>query len=229
MIASGGAILLAIPISISRTLLLAVAVVALTGMIAMIIGKRLSFKLIVEMALAALVLSAAARQSQVVADGMDAFMARWDQATVDNGGFQGAIVDRVLDGLFGSFQNVTLSGFGTGYSTNVGQKALTDELGFGASEGEWGRLLYDNGFILGFLTIGYRVALAFYVAFAAWRAWRKRSPASLLFASASFMILLDGQWGQATTLGSAIIGGGLALAAANAADESSNKREKARE
>jgi hypothetical protein len=43
------------------------------------------------------------------------------------------------------------------------------------------------------------------------------------------MILLDGQWGQATTLGSAIIGGGLALAAANAADESSNKREKARE
>jgi hypothetical protein len=39
MIASGGAILLAIPISISRTLLLAVAVVALTGMIAMIIGE----------------------------------------------------------------------------------------------------------------------------------------------------------------------------------------------
>jgi hypothetical protein len=214
MIASGGAILTSIPISISRTLFLSVAVVALTGVLAMILGRRFSAKLVVEFVLAALVLSTLARQSQVVQDGMEAFSARWEGATTENGGFQEAIVDRVWDGLFGSFAGVTYSGLGTGFSTNVGQKALTEELGFGASEGEWGRLLYDNGFILGTLLIAYRITLASLIALAACRAWRQGSPASLLFASASFLIVLNGQWGQATTLGSAVIGGGLALAAA---------------
>jgi hypothetical protein len=223
MIASGGAILAAIPISISRTLFLAVVLVALVGVIAMVLGKRLSFKLIVEMALAVAVLSALARQSPIVDEGMEAFSTRWEQATVDNGGFQGAIIDRVVDNLFGSFEHVNFSGYGTGYSTNVGQKALTDELGFGASEGEWGRLLFDNGFILGFLAVAYRVVLAFTVAFASWQSWREGSPTSLLFTSAAFLIILNGQWGQATTLGSAIIGGGLALAAAKPVEKSTMK------
>jgi len=215
MIASGGAILITIPISISRTLFLSVAIVAMTGVLGMIVGRRLSAKLVVEFALALLVLSTLARQSQVVRDGMEAFNARWEGATVESGGFQEAIVDRVLNDLFGSFAGVTYSGLGTGYSTNVGQKTLTEEVGFGASESEWGRLLYDDGFILGSIIIVYRIALSSLIAFTALRAWRNNSPESLLFASACFLIVLNGQWGQATTQGSAVIGGGLALAAAS--------------
>ena len=75
--------------------------------------------------------------------------------------------------------------------------------------------LFDDGIILGGLLIIYRVALAGWVVFASVRAWRRRSPEALVFAAAAFMLLLNGQWGQATTLGSAMIGGGLALAAAN--------------
>ena len=81
--------------------------------------------------------------------------------------------------------------------------------------GEWWRLLFDNGFILGSLLVCYRLVLAGSIGLAALRAWQGRSTQSLMFASAAFMGLLNGQWGQATSLGGAVIGGGLALAAAN--------------
>ncbi len=210
---SAGAILVAIPISISRLLFLSVAIVGLAGVGALLVGGRFSLKLLVQFVLVAVLLGGLAAQSSIFRDGMEAFSARWQGATTDEGGFKVAIVDRVLNDLFGSFEGVGYSGLGTGYSTNVGQKMLTSEVGFGASESEWGRLLYDNGAILGGLMVCYRVALTFAIVSAAFRAWRRRSPLGLLFAAACCVIVLNGPWGQATTLGSAVIGGGLTLAA----------------
>ena len=215
MVASGAAILASIPISISRTLFLSVAIVAVTGVSALFVRGRFSFRLVIQFVLGAAIISALASQSQIFRDGMEAFSARWELATTEQGGFKEAIVDRLLNDLFGSFEGVRSSGLGTGYSTNVGQKALTSEVGFGASEAEWGRLLYDNGFILGSFMIAYRVAIACAIALVSYRAWRRGSTSSLLFASACFVIVLNGQWGQTTTLGSAVIGGGLAVAAAS--------------
>lgn len=214
MIASGAAILVTIPISISRSLFLSVAIVALAGLAGMVAGGRFSFKILAQFAAAAAILFLLAGQSSVFQDGMAAFSARWQASTDDNGGFKEAILDRVLNDLFGAFGNVTGAGCGTGFSTNVGQQMVTAHTGFGAAEAEWGRLLYDNGFVLGSLMITYRAALAGTIAYAAFRAWRRHSPMSLLFAAASFLLVLNGQWGQATSLGSAIIGGGLTLAAA---------------
>jgi hypothetical protein len=228
MVASGGAILIAIPISISRMLFLSVAIVAATGVGAMLVGGRFSIKLVIQFALVAAILSALAGQSLIFQDGMEAFNARWQTATTDEGGFKEAIVDRVLNDLFGSFEGVQYSGLGTGFSTNVGQKTLTAQVGFGASESEWGRLLYDNGFILGSLMICYRIALASSVVFASFRAWRRRSTLGLIFASACFTIMLNGPWGQTTTLGFAIIGGGLALAAASNTGTASSKKSRKR-
>lgn len=213
MIGSGAALLVAIPISISRMFFLSVAIVGAAGIGALLVGGRFSAKLVVQFCFAAGLLALLASQSSVFQDGMAAFNARWQTATTDAGGFQEAIVDRALNDLFGSFGGVSLTGLGTGFSTNVGQKALTTEVGFGASESEWGRLLYDNGFLVGGLMVGYRVALAGTVIFAACKAWRRRSPFGMLFAAACFLMVLNGPWGQTTTLGSAVIGAGLTLAA----------------
>lgn len=215
MIASGSAVLIAIPISISRQLFLSVAIAALAGFAALLVGGRFSFKLVIQFAVAVAILLAVTSQSTVFRDGMEAFSARWEGATTEQGGFHEAIVDRVLNDLFGSFAGVTNTGLGTGFSTNVGQKTLTTEVGFGASEGEWGRLLYDNGFVLGTLLILYRATLAGALVFAAFRSWQRGSPLGLVFASACFLVVLNGQWGQTTTLGSAVIGAGLTLAAAS--------------
>jgi len=223
MTASGLAILVAVPVSISRGLFLSVGIVALAGIAAMLLGGRFSIQTLVQIALAAIIIPVLASHIPAFRDGMAAFGQRWQNSTTDSGGFQKAIVDRVVDGLFGSFDQVSYLGLGTGFSTNVGQKLLTSHLGFGASEAEWGRLLCDNGFFLGGLLIGYRVALAGSIAWISLRTWRRRLPNSFLFLSAGFLTLLIGQWGQATTLGAAVIAGGLALAAAaddNAANES---------
>jgi hypothetical protein len=223
MIASGGAILVTIPISISRTLFLSVAIVAIAGVGALFVGGRFSIKLVVQFFLAAAILYMLSGHSLVFQDGMEAFSARWEGATTDQGGFQETIVDRTLNNLFGAFGGIKGYGEGTGFSTNVGQQLATKQTGFGDSEGEWGRLLYDNGFVLGSLLIGYRIALAGSIVFASYRAWRRGSSLSLLFAAACFLIVLNGQWGQTTTLGSAIIGGGLALAAAQPKAEKRKK------
>ena len=215
MLASGAAILVAIPVSISRGLFLAVAVVVAAGIAAMSLGGRLSLSLLVQAALAAILIPVLAAYIPAFQDGMAAFGARWQVSTTSSGGFRTAIVDRVLNGLFGSFDQVSYVGLGTGFSTNVGQKLLTSQAGFGASEAEWGRLMFDNGLFLGGLLVGYRIALAGSIALASLRSWRRRSPYSLLFISAGFLNILNGQWGQATSLGAAVIAGGLALAAAD--------------
>ncbi len=224
MIASGGAILVSIPLSISRMLFLSVTIVAAAGVGALFVGGRFSMKLVMQFIFVAVLLFILAGQSQTFQDGMEAFNTRWETATTDQGGFKEAIVDRVLTDLFGSFEGVKYSGLGTGFSTNVGQKVLTADVGFGASESEWGRLLYDNGFILGSLMIGYRIALVGSILFASYRAWQRHSPLSLVFVAACFLMVLNGPWGQTTTLGSAVIGAGLVLAAANPNPESSKKR-----
>jgi len=213
MAAAGGAILIAIPISISRTLFLSVTIVAMAGLAALFAGGRFSIKLVMQLVLVVVLLYLVAGQSLVFKDGMEAFLARWQGATDDQGGFKEAIVDRVLNDLFGSFSGIKGFGQGTGFSTNVGQQLVTQHVGFGGAESEWGRLLYDNGFALGSLLIGYRVLLAGSIMFTAYRAWRRRSPLSLVFAAACLFPVLNGQWGQATTLGAAVIGGGLTLAA----------------
>ncbi len=214
MLASGVAILVAVPVSVSRGLFLSVCMVVIVGIGTLFIGGRLSAQVIFQVALAAIIFPILALQLPVFKDGMEAFGSRWESATTDNGGFHEAIIDRVLDGLSEPFKDVGAFGLGTGFSTNVGQKILTQEVGFGASEGEWGRLLYDNGFVLGSLLVAYRISLTGLIVFASLRAWQRRSPYSLVFASAAFMPLLAGQWGQASGLGGTVIEAGLALAAA---------------
>jgi hypothetical protein len=219
MIASGVAILVAMPMSVSRVLFLGVVVVAVAGLGAMMVGGQFSAKMFFRGALAAMILPFLALQLPAFRDGMEAFGARWADSTTDNGGFKEAIVDRVLNDLFGAFGEAQLSGLGTGYSTNVGQQLLTEDVGFGASEGEWGRLLFDNGLILGSLLVIYRTALTGCLVLAALRALRRQQPASIVFLAACFLVVLNGQWGQATTLGAAAIGGGLVLAAAQEDEE----------
>jgi hypothetical protein len=212
MLASGVAILVAIPVSISRTLCLQVAIVAVVGLGVLLVGGRLSFSVILQLLAVTILIPILALQLPAFKEGISAFSSRWQVATTDNGGFKVAIVDRVINDFVGSFDVVGYSGLGTGFSTNVGQKLLTSQVGFGASEGEWGRLLYDNGLILGGLLVLYRLALAGAIVLTSLKACQRGAAQSLVFVSACLLYVLEGQWGQPTTLGAAVIGAGLALA-----------------
>jgi hypothetical protein len=227
-ILSGAAIMTAIPVSISRLLFINVAIVAAAGVFALIVGRRFSLGMLLRVGIIVIVLPAVAARIPAFQDGMEAFSSRWEASTTDDGGIQGSIIGRTMEDLFGKFDGAPLSAFGTGFSTNVGQKLLTGDVGFGASEGEWGRLLYDNGLILGTMFVAYRILLAGYIVFVALKALKRGSPQAIVFASAGCMLILNGQWGQASTLGGAMIVGGLTLAAAAMGDRSAAPKIKAR-
>lgn len=210
---SGGAILIAMPVSISRLLFVNVGIVAMAGIAALVIGRRFSGGMFFRIILIALLMPLLAAQIPAFEDGMEAFSARWQNSTTSQGGIEGSIIDRVLGDLFGAFDEANIEGLGSGFSTNVGQTILTGDVGFGASEGEWGRLLYDNGLILGSMLILYRTLLTGYLVWCSLKAMQRRSPQALVFVLGGFLLILQGQWGQASTQGAAAIFGGLTLAA----------------
>lgn len=217
LLLSGASILVAIPISISRGLFLAVMIVVMVGIVALIVGGRFNAKIMVQIMLAAILLPFITMQIPAFKEGVETFAQRWENAEESSGGsFKTAIVERVFGDLVGSFGNALKAnpaGLGTGFSSNVGQKLLSESIGFGASEADWGRLLYDNGFFLGSALILFRISLAMTATWYAFIAWRRRNTFGVIFLASAFLLLLNGQWMQTTSLGSSIIAGGLTLAA----------------
>jgi hypothetical protein len=80
-------------------------------------------------------------------------------------------------------------------------------------EDEWGRLIYECGPIFGLLLCIFRLALTVAVAWNAYRAFQRDNILPMLIFSACGLLILNGQWGVPTTLGFAIFGAGLTLAA----------------
>ena len=100
-------------------------------------------------------------------------------------------------------------------SRNAGAALLHGKVEFLLAEGEWARVLLEGGPIFGLAFILFRVFLAISIG---WRCLRKAATGvylpALLF-GADGLTLLSGQLGQPTSLGFAMFGGGLCLAACN--------------
>ena len=210
------AILVAIPVSISRSLFVSVLLVVVAGMAAgpLRFGIRLQAHTAIVL-LGAICLAPLALTIPAVQDGLFAFNSRWAASTTNEGGVQGAILKRFYDDTLGAVlnPNVPFFGSGTGFSTNLGQQQLRSFVGFGNSEGEFGRLLFDNGVLVGGFLLMYRVALALFVASRAFHSWFRNDQIAFVFLMASFLLVLTGQWSQTTAQGAATIAAGLTLAA----------------
>ncbi|MCS7465772.1 hypothetical protein NZK35_03665 [Stieleria sp. ICT_E10.1] len=209
---AGGAILLAIPFSISRSLLFGELLVASAGCAALVAGGSLTPQLLGRAAIGGVIALAIVVLTPGTSEAFAAFGVRWKSATTQHGGMEHAILGRVLGGIIEPFSTVGTIGSGTGISTQAGQKLLTGERGFGESEGEWGRILAEGGVLLGFPILGFRMLL---LAFICWRTCRAMLRAQfealpMLVPAAQFLLL--GQWGQTTSLGSSIIACGICLA-----------------
>lgn len=210
------AILVAIPVSISRGLFLSVLLVVVAGVAAgpLRFGIRLQAHTAIVL-LGAICLAPLALTIPAVQDGLFAFSSRWTESTTTQGGVKVAILQRFYEGTLGAVldPNIPFFGSGTGYSTNVGQKQLQSLVGFGNSEGEFGRLLYDNGVVVGGFLLMYRVALSFFLVSRSFHGWFRNDQIAFVFLTASFLFVLIGQWSQTTSQGAATIAAGLTLAA----------------
>lgn len=209
-------LLAAIPFSISRSLLMYVAVAFLFGAMGMVRKPEYVGRIIV-MVLLGVALMAVLSQFSFLQTPIKAFTSRFESASDVEGGLQGSLGTRYLGGMIeavaGSSQQ-PFFGYGLGMGTNAGNKLLTgDTTGYLISEGEWGRLIGEMGPLMGLTVIFIRLSLCIKITAAAYRRLTQNDLLPWILLGYTLLTIPQAQWAQPTTLGFSTLIGGLILAA----------------
>ncbi|AHF92574.1 hypothetical protein OPIT5_22425 [Opitutaceae bacterium TAV5] len=221
LIVCGLAIAIALPVSISRTVMLGTAVVAATWLVTLPFASS-RFSSLARPLLLLAVVGAALSQLPIFREGAEVFMMRWDTAESDSGGAAwGGVIDRTVNGFTNPAYFLRVApffGHGIGTGSNVGARLTSGEVGFALAEEEWGKVILELGPGLGAAFILFRIVLTGWLGLQAWRALRAgRDALPLLIFAATALTILQGQWAPPTVLGFAVAGGGLLLGALNPA------------
>ena len=219
LIACGLAITVALPVSISRTVMLGTAIVAAAFLVALPFSSTRLTALTRPLLLLTLV-AAVLSQLPVFREGTSVFMMRWDTAASEEGS-GGTAWSNVMDRTVSGFSNpyyfmraAPLLGYGIGTGSNVGARLASGSVGFMLAEEEWGKVLLELGPVLGAAFILFRLSLTGWLGWRAWRALReKRDTLPILIFAATGLTVLQGQWAPPTVLGFAVVGAGLLLGA----------------
>ncbi len=218
---SACAFILAIPLSISRSLLFNSGVTAIFTLLA-IGGEPRYFKKIFTIAgilsLALLVMS----QTSYFQEAFGAFSDRFTTANEEEGGARNILVTRYFGGMLSALElsdEQSFFGLGLGMGTSVGSQILGGQGKFYLiSEDEWGRVIGELGPLFGLIMIILRISLSVSVAFKGYGRARKGDMLTWLLTSFGFMAIIQGQWAQPTSLGFTAVIGGLMLASLNPSD-----------
>lgn len=220
LIASGLAITVALPVSISRTVMLGTGIVAFVFVGALPFSSARFGSLLRPVLLLALV-AGVLSLLPVFREGTGVFMTRWDTAARDEGAATAwsSVMNRTVNGLSNPYffmREAPLFGYGIGSGSNVGARLASGTVGFMLAEEEWGKVLLELGPVLGAAFILLRMILAGWLGWRAWRALRDhRNPLPILIFAATGLTVLQGQWAPPTVLGFAVVGAGLLLGALN--------------
>lgn len=219
LIAAGLAIIVALPVSISRTVMLATGIVGVAFAFSMSrAGISLGSHLKTGITLG--VVAVAVSFLPIFSEGREVFMSRWETAAVgSDGDAWGSLVGRVVGGFTQPFKAAARApffGHGIGVGSNVGARLLSGRVGFLLAEDEWSKTFMELGAVLGGAFIFFRLYLTVYLLMRSLRALfveRDNLPI-LLWSACAFPIALA-QWAPPTLLGFSVVGGGLILAALN--------------
>jgi hypothetical protein len=209
------ALIVALPISISRALVISSALVGVFALTALL-HKRQRAPLLFAVAATGAGLLAFMFETIYV----QAFITRWDEAQMaSRGSFYANVVERIIGEFTEPLRiaaEVPLLGHGIGLGTVAGARLTSGQYSFLLAESELPRLVLELGPLLGFAFIAWRWWLAGMLVWRGWRSFRDEGDAlAWLLAGATVLPILIGQWGPATSLGFAVFGAGLTLAALN--------------
>jgi len=229
LIPCGLAIAIALPVSISRTVMIGTGIVAAIFFATLPLSSS-RFSALARPLLLLCLVGAALSQLPIFKEGNRVFMMRWEQAAVES---EGAAWESILDRVIRAFTNTTyfieqapFFGSGVGAGSNVGSRLIHGSVGFSLAEEEWGKILLELGPMLGIAFIAFRIWLTFHLGLEAWRTLREeRDALPLLIWSALMIAILQGQWAPPTVLGFAVLGGGLILGAMNRAPQAATEEE----
>lgn len=216
MALAGGALLIGMAVSGSRSTVLAVGVVVASLALIVLVRPTLAGKIGRYIVVTAAIIWLISylpifREGLGILGDRFAEGAESGDTTVVNGLFT-----RTAGGFIEGLQVLTrtpLGGFGLGVGTNGGANFLVGHAEFLLAENEWARILLESGPILGAAFLFWRCAITWKVGRFAFDEVRRDNPLPLFLFSAAFFALLEGPFGQPTSLGFAVSLAGLALAA----------------
>jgi hypothetical protein len=225
---AGIALVVALPVSISRSLLAAYILVVLAVVAALTLSRSRLTTLVSGLVAVALAIGVAT-MIPAFQDTSEAFLSRWEGAAAASGadrdevGDLGIVVNqvqgRVLPGFitpFASLGNLPVLGYGIGMGSNVGAQRLSGQMAFLLGEGGWEVSFGELGIPLGLAFVIWRIALALWMLRLALRAATRGNQLPLILAGSSVLTVMSGQLSQPTGLGFIVVLGGLTLAACNA-------------
>jgi len=209
-----GAFLMAIPLAISRTLVVQTIISLVFFGFIVLRSRMLSykvFKIVIISILASLVLI----NLNIVSTSVQVISGRFtDASRIEGGNTFHIILDRFLGGMIRVFLNLgsKLIGQGLGLGTNVGSKLNSGKVQYLIAEGEWGRVIGERGVLLGLPIILFRLQVAVKTFYLSKKKILQGVFLPWLFLSVSMLQVVNGQWGQPASLGFAVLTNGLLFA-----------------
>lgn len=220
-------LLLAVPFSISRTLLFEVFLSTAFMIVSVWYRpnylKRIAIGIIIFLAAFYLI-----ENQGFFSTGTEVFTARFTSANESEGGLNSVFMDRFLGGMIYAVENapnMPFFGYGLGMGTNAGAQMLTGQVSFLIAEQEWGRIIGEMGLLMGFIIIIVRIVFGVSTLSKGIRELKLKNALPWMLLSFGFIQILQGQWGQPTNLGFSIISGGLVLAAFNKPEDEEEEEE----
>ena len=223
-VSGGFAVMVAIGVSGSRSVLLSVLLVIASLVVVILIRpsalNQFGRNLLIVTAVLLLV-----TRVPVFKEGMKILSDRFTStAEAEETTIAGGLVARALSGFTEGIlfiPHAPIGGYGLGIGTNAGAKFLTGRAVFLLTEGEWGRVILESGPILGLGYLVWRTVLTFNLGLLSLRQVRRGEILTILLFGAGFLGLLNGQFGQPTNLGFGVFVSGLCLASANKKERTS--------
>jgi hypothetical protein len=207
-------LLLAAGCSGSRSCLVSIGIVTVVAILCVVIRGKGVVGIMVAAALIAVLIPVLSTFT-VFQEGTGQLTQRFEDSAASGEDAQGMVAryTNSMTGPFDDLEDLPLFGHGLGIGTNAAAGMLFGQRGFIGPEDEWGRLFFECGSVLGLLLCVFRAALTFAIAKSAYDAMCRDNVLPILIFAACGLLVLNGQWGVPTTLGFAIFGAGLTLAA----------------
>ena len=212
--AATGALVAAIPLSISRGLFFQIGISVIFLVIAVSRNPKYFGKILMASCLVIVALAAFSKAS-FFKTATAAFTDRFDGANDAEGGLvEGVIGERffgtLIKAITGS-SDQSVFGFGVGSGTSLGAKLLNDDSILMLADFEWMREIGELG-LMGLLVIMLRVGLAVKISLASYNKLASGNLLPWLMMSVGVLMVTQGQWHQPTALGFCALSGGIWLA-----------------
>jgi hypothetical protein len=211
------ATLLSIPFTISRTVLFQ-NLLCLLFLLFILLKDPKKLKKVIPLFFLLIIIVFLFSDNKYILTAVDAFTARFEDANETEGGLKGSLIDRMFGTLLNSIISsidVPLFGQGIGTYSNVGIQTLSIKNTDRIADYEWSRIVLEMGPVLGIIFIFLRIRILTTVFSKSLKKIRQNDYLPWMLMSFGFMLILQGQIGQPTSLGFLTLTLGLILASFN--------------